>query len=103
MQNAHVDLSNSGGGADLNEKGEATIEAVLPGEYRVVVYPVLPISAIIPAENATPVTAPRKSASQPEKEIPKSFRDEATTPFKISVVAGMANHFELDLQKPEKQ
>lgn len=100
VTNAHVDLSNSGGGEDLNEKGEAVIKAVPPGEYRVVVYPALPMSAVIPTENPTPAPISKKPVGQPDGGIPKPFRDETTTPFKINVQGGTANRFELDLKKP---
>jgi len=93
MTGAQVALSGIGGSAELNENGEAILSSVPYGEYQVVVSPVLPEEMIIP--QAEPSTA----APKPIANIPKQYRDETTTPLKVTVQAGSPARVEFELTK----
>lgn len=91
----HVSLespaSGTGGGADLDENGVATLPKVDEGSYVVTVIP--PVVGIAPPEPGQKSAAPKQYANIPDK-----VRNTATTPLKVDVKPGM-NELKLELKQ----
>ncbi|UUO08277.1 hypothetical protein M4951_08135 [Blastopirellula sp. J2-11] len=96
ISDAAVDLSGVGGGTLVSSDGEATLDHVPFGSYRVVIHSNVRMTEIIPTvESATQ----RSSKRPPKSSIPSKYHDEKTTPLEIEVTKDGPDRFEFDLSK----
>ncbi|EAQ81066.1 carboxypeptidase-like regulatory domain-containing protein [Blastopirellula marina] len=96
ISDAAIDLSGVGGGTLSSSEGDATLEHVPFGSYRVVVHANVRMSEMIPTEE----TATQRSMKRPAKSsIPRKYHDEKTTPLEIEVTQDGPDRFEFDLSK----
>ena len=72
------DQTGEGGGAELDENGQATLSGVTQGSYTVTVVPP-------PPENPAPIPGQPAPVEKQYANIPKKFRQAATSPLRADV------------------
>ncbi|WP_437231100.1 hypothetical protein SH661x_002353 [Planctomicrobium sp. SH661] len=95
LHEGQVDLSADGGGAYLNEQGEAHFKYVPYGRYSVTVFPPIDPNRESSIETRNPPTVAQKKQTVV---IPRKYRDEATSGMEIEVSSDQPARYHFDLK-----